>query len=246
MSPRGHQGVQSWFNTCVRSGEGILLYGQANHPPAPPTGWLVRLDKGGQVIWEKVDPELAAMNDMLELQDGRLLVAVRAPVAGLLKLDKEGKVLAKKQLGGYISFVRPLFETATIRVIVTDPDTRRETFWSLDQELRELTHTRSHALGVRRAYELSDHSLLLFGGANTRGGSATAAIARLYPDNEFGVSPLEPLYESAVLLDAVPTNAPGEYAMIRTLTHPVPGTPQWSTRGTSVSNETVLAWLKIN
>ena len=140
--------------------------------------------------------------------------------------------------------VRPMFPASTIRVVVTDLNTAAKTFWSLDQDLRELTHTGPHAFGLTRAYELPDHSLVLFGSVNARGG--TAAAARLYSDNAFAIFLIAPLHESFTLSDAVPTNSAAEYVAVRALVHPAPGTPEASRPGHIVTNETVLAWLEIN
>jgi hypothetical protein len=233
----------AWLDRCVRWGQGIFLLGQANERGAAPAGWLLNLDNQGHLIWESIQPALTACNDLF-ISEGRwLFLSQSAPQHRLIKLDSQGKILATKPMPGNVSFIQPLTSTSTIHVFVTDEVTGAKSFWALDQNLRTLARSNAYQLiGIKRAYELPDRSLLLFGSIDQRGG--TAAAAKIFAgDGALEVLPLEPLHESGSLEDAVPSGIPGEYATVRIIVRPIP--PARVLPGHAWS-ESVLTWLKFD
>lgn len=84
-------------------------------------------------------------------------------------------------------------------------------------------------------------SLAVFGGG-------TAAVTRRFRDNSIVADLIGPAHESDKIIDAVPVSNSGQpaFVMLRTLTHPVPGTPE--ARGPNVpwTHINVLEWLTIS
>lgn len=252
MSPHEDKGYFSFFNSCVPWGSGAIVFGTAirrsdSTVGADAAGWLVKLSDRGGIEWEKFEDELTGTNDAFELADGGLLLSVRAPRAELVKLDREGRVLARKAMPGEPMLVRPLYQSSWIRAIAASPGAKTFSFYTLDSDLREIAHSESPRFYLSRAYELPDRSLVMFGGRPTSGEPRAAVIRRL-ADNSIFAELIGPARESDVIADAapVPDSSQPEFVMVRRVTHPIPGSPEAQGHGAVSSRVSVLDWLRIS
>jgi hypothetical protein len=245
VSPHGDQRYFSFFTRCMPWGDGAIVFGEAIHG-SPGSGWLIRLNNLGQAVWETVDEQLAANVDALELQRGGLLVSIRAPHPMLLKLDQDGKVVARKSMPGQTSFARPTYGNSSIDAIVLSPTSGAITLMTLDQGLNVLRRSEPHRFFLTRAYAIADQSLILFGAATASTGGAAAA-ARLYPGGAFFVYTFGRPNESAVVIDASPVTGARnlQFVTLRTITHPLNKTSAPDLSRHAFSTENVLGWIRM-
>jgi hypothetical protein len=245
LNPRGDQSYRSSIRRCLRWGDGVVLLGRAFIPTVPGAGWLVRLEQSGKVAWETTDEEASSADDALELPDGDLVVCAWSPAARLVRLNSKGEVVARHPLSGEATFMRPLFKSSTMRIAMSDIDSGAKSFLEFDTDLHEISHSQhSEQLGITRGYELPDHSLILFGAINDRGG--TASVGRMELGSTLKNYPLLPLHQSGVVKDAVPTGKPHEYALVRISVTPVPGSPQFKAQNQIVMHQGLLTWVTLN
>jgi hypothetical protein len=182
-----------------------------------PTGWLIRLDRTGAVLWQKFVPCVSA-SDALETTDhGLLVLSMDFPDQGDSRLDKfnaNGVVVASRRITGSLgTFVRPASGATEIE-IATQLDEGKTRFLRLDSAYQDVGRPKS--LGkfhVRSGFELSDRSIVLFGSVPRLG--ETAAVGRIFSHFGWGEYPLEPLHASGWFDDAIPADRPGEYATVR-------------------------------
>ena len=244
LNSRGNEKYRSSIRRCLRWGDGVVLLGRASIPTVPGAGWLVKLEKSGKVAWETTDDEASNGDDALELPSGDLVLSAWAPATRLVRLNSKGEVVARHPLSGEATFMRPLFNSSTVRIAISDMDSGAKSFLEFDTDLHEISHSdHSEQLGITRGYELRDHSLVLFGAIDDRGG--TASIGRMELGSALKNYPLLPLHRSGVVKDAVPTNKPHEYALVRVSVTPVPGSPQFKARNPIVMHRGLLTWVTL-
>jgi hypothetical protein len=217
----------------------------------------MKLDATGKLVWESTDPEGSSGHDVLVLPGGDLLLAQQLPDPRLVRLDRNGKVLARRGLEAAPALIEPLFGSSALSIAQLDAAAASTTFWNYDYDFHELPHLEvSESIGISRGYELPDHSLILFGGMEVHerihgldmhGG--TANVGRVYPDSSMQNFPLRPLYTSAFVADAIPTGKPHEFVLIRYAMVPEPGSPTYKDVSGTVRNtgpfRALLTWITL-
>jgi len=244
-SPRGAENYHSSFGKCLRWGDGVVVLGTAFRWGVPGAGWLVKLNDSGKIVWETTDQEASTGDDALELPGGDLVLAASLPAPRLVRLNTKGEVVARRPLSGEAAFMRPLFNSSTMRLAISDIDSGAKSFLEVDADLHEISHSdHSEQMGITRGYELPDHTLILFGAIDHGGGSAS--IGQMKLGSALRNYQLLPLHQSGVVKDAVPTGKPHEYVLIRISVTPVPGSPQFEARNPVVVHQGLLTWVVLN
>ena len=201
---------------CTKWSDGIAVVGAVTGKPA--IGWLVKLDAEGNFVWEKFDDHYG-YGDVAEALGGGLFMISYFGDTFLVKIDSEGKILGRQTLAGneqhLIQTLAPPL-TPRVALMMSTVETEVESF---DEALGGPSHKRKLSnAGVKKALELKDGSVLIFG-SQFRHGATTASITVLNVDGSSKDFTLEPAYQSPWFIDAVPSGVPNEFAMVRVVKH---------------------------
>jgi hypothetical protein len=220
LYPNGDAGYRAQIHKCLRWADGIALIGQAQPQRSNGVlGWLVKLDLTGAVLWEKWLPAVGA-KDALETPAHELLIASpdflghHPEDSRIDKLDVAGNVVASLLVKGHTQFVRPPSFDWTELALITEAADGPTSLLRIDSNLK-VVHERVTigAFFSNRCFELSDHSIVMFGSIRDRG--ATAAVGRIYDASSLQTFPLEPLHASPWINDAVRVGRAAEYVTVR-------------------------------
>ena len=233
MEPSG-EGSSGYFfteiQTCTRWGDGVALvattHGSNEREPTA-SGWLVKLDLTGKVVWEKFLPFLNAF-DAMETADHHLLVLswvyeYQGLYARLDKIDEDGNIVFTRQVPGGDAggFVRPLSSVSAISIITTDREGATRLL-QVDSSLKDIGKPVSVGkFRYKQSYQLADGSIVLFGGISNRGATAAAARIKNSSWRAFLIEPEQ--HSSFSVTAATPADHPGEFATVRSTAefHPV-------------------------
>jgi hypothetical protein len=254
LKPHDDPSYSASFEGCMRWGSGAVVIGTAGHVGAPASEWLLRLDERGNIRSETTEGQGGAGYDATELPDGTLAIFWRGAEPGIMKLDGSGKVVAQRALPADPILIQPLFKTSSFVVALADSGKALTTFWRVGSDLQEELHfDRSESIGIGRGYELPDHSLVLFGSQEIHvrengieKHAESANIGRVYPDFSVKNFPVNPLFQSGVVADAVPADKPHEFAIVRITVWPIPGTSEYRDKHSTVVHRCVLTWIGLD
>jgi hypothetical protein len=210
---------------CLKWGPNVaVVVGLSRSPHA--TGWFMKLDAGGNLLWEKYGDAYNAFDSIESLQHELLLLSSDSGGMWLLKLDSEANVVARHEVPvGALHFIRSLAASSAIRIGVVSEDESK--LMSFDDSLRGPTQiSQLKNVYISKAFELQDHSLVIFG--NQRLTGATASVTRAYTNGTATTLPLPPLYASQWVVDASPTNHSNQFVTIR-----------------EINGSAVIAWISV-
>jgi hypothetical protein len=180
----------SLINQCTRWGAGVAVRPGMSGDNA--TGWLIKLDPAGDVLWEKYGDEfkgVATQSPANEL----LLLLDHDHGNALEKLDDSGQVATRQTIqdsateaspGGMPGALQffPSYDSAPgIHISAWFELDDRVRFMKFDPSLQgpaEIVEART--VGIRKAVQLADGSFIIFG--SQRGNPPFASIARVYGD----------------------------------------------------------------
>ena len=138
----------------------------------------------------------------------------------IVRMDSHGAVNAEKIIPLPLSAVTSVPDDSLIRFIWYGDGSGIAHLLTLDSQLKEIGRVEGteRLLITKRAYSLSDGSLVLFGGQKYEGNTYTASIAWINRDlNQKQALVIEPTLASTNVVDAVPTGKPGEFATVRSV-----------------------------
>lgn len=220
LYPKGDADYSAQIHRCLRWADGLALIGEAQPRRSDGVlGWLVKLDLTGAVLWEKWLPAVGAM-DALETPGHELLIASpdflghHQDDSRIDKLDVAGNVVASLLVKGHAQFVRPPSSDWTQFTVITQATEGPTSLLRVDSNLKVTQEP--VAIGTfpsNRCFELSDHSIVMFGSIRERG--ATAAVGRVYDASSLRIFPLESLHASPWINDAVRVDSAAGFVTVR-------------------------------
>jgi hypothetical protein len=213
---------------CTRWGDGIAIVGAITGRPAG-TGWLVKLDAQGNIVWEKFD-QYYGYGGAIQAPAGNLiLIGGSGDDDSIVKINSEGEVLARHlRPKGESLLVHPPTPRPGLRMGVMPPDSLGTEVVDFDDSLQGPSHTKKlDNAAIKKCLELDDGTVVLFGSQFHRS-ATTASVAVLHPDGSSSAYPIEPPNHSPWFIDAVPSGTAGEFATVR-----------------QVDGAAVLAWISI-
>ena len=173
--------------------------------------WLIKLTGDRKKVWTRVGPYEA--DSILETANHQLILAKRVfGETHLRRIDESGRVLAEhvvKALDG--RFVRSLMPSDNVQFLATDTENSISihSFGPDFHEQQPPIKLPSILFGT--GYELSDGSLVIFGGAD---GGTTGSVWRVYQNNQWRGVGLG--RNSRYFSDAVPAGQANSFAAVRT------------------------------
>jgi hypothetical protein len=221
--------------SCHKTPDGILLVGGASGSPAG-TGWMVKLNWDLKVMWTRFSDDYGT-GDYMDAPDHISAVGWHGPEYFVEKTAMDGSLVAK--------YVLPIQQTPTlVQSAGDDPNIYIAIFesnnltevWTFDDKLRGPSRKlRLHNVGVKKAIELADRSILMLGSKNI--GSLTpipvAAITRVARDGSYKTLVIEPRGQSLWYDDGILIGNGNEVAAIRQ------GAPQLGGR------QTIVDWIAL-
>jgi hypothetical protein len=222
--PLGDSSYQlTYIRKCVHTIDGIAVV--ANSTQILGTGavrsskqilWLLGLSPTGVLIWQKVIPRdsQSVPSSLRVLPNSDLLV--RSGYYEIILFDRVGSTIMEKK-GPPGTLMRSIEPEESSRIISQSVDASSFVVTTLGSNLQEIDRKtgRFSDFIVRQAYELTGGDLALFG-SEDEGGAATAAVGWLHHDlKDMQTLVFKPTFGSFWIVDAVPTETPGEFATVR-------------------------------
>jgi hypothetical protein len=213
----------TYIQKCVRTNEGIAVV--ANATQILGTGpvrsskeilWLLGLSPTGEMIWQKVIPRdsQSVASSLRVLPNSDLLV--RSGYDETILFDRVGSTITEKKTPPGI-LMRSIEPDESSRIISQSVDSSPIVVTTLGSNLQEIVRKtgRPSDFKVKQAYEMTGGDLALFG-LEDEGGASTAAVSWLRHDlQDMQTYIFKPTFGSAWIVDAVPTETPGEFATVR-------------------------------
>ena len=227
----GRKYLIAGFSGCTTIGNDVVLSGFAEvpgpHSPGVDTRflWIVVMDKDGNIKNERVLPNL--YGELIRVMPNNDFVLMdRQKSQGsnvfdgrrVVRMDAHGTIKAQRFIPLGLRTVTSAPNDSSIQFVWDGDGSGIAHLLTLDDQLNETSSVEGteHLLVTKRAYSLSDGSLVLFGGQQYEGNTYTASIAWLNRDlNQKQSLVIEPTLASTNIADAVPTGNPGEFATIR-------------------------------
>jgi hypothetical protein len=211
----------SMINQCTRWGSGVAVLPGVMGQHA--TGWLIKLDGAGDILWEKYGDEFIG-------------VATQSPANELLLLSNrdQGNVLEKLDDSGKVAAIQPIPRSATetggsrgalqfFPSKLSSPNIHISAWFELDDRVRFMEFDsglqgpenilEARTVGIRKAIQLPDGSFIIFG--SQRGNPPFASVARVYGNLEVTNFALCPLCGSPWIYDGVLGRTPNEFVVIQ-------------------------------
>jgi hypothetical protein len=245
LRPTGDVPPMGWtaFRTCLSWGDGFALVGNTLRG-----GWLVKLDRMGKLEWER-QGDLYLGDQAIEMPNHDLILVgyPGSTKAQIVRLNTQGDVVASYTAPNrQAHIVYPLFKTEELRVYMYNSGRGALTWLTFDPHLRGIAESSSLGFGPGKAFELSDHSVIVFSAVHNEG----ASVIRRTADGSLNGSAMAPMEQSEGFIDAVPSGKSNEFVTIRTISSFYPGAPGWPTGSTlppdqSFSNRPVVAWITV-
>ena len=187
------------IDRCARWGDGIVFQGHLVDWSRGFNGafsendlyWLIVLDAGGNVRWEKLFPmasDLAGSDEfspLLVMSDSSLVFSSNQNASTeLIRVSSKGEPLASKQLPGRFQIVEPVTPDGKLQVLgwLAADTAKTMTVLTLNNVLEEVGRAQRHSVDyfARVAYRLPDQSLILFGSqSHVFGETYTSQIVHL-------------------------------------------------------------------
>ena len=213
----------SLINQCTRWGAGVAVLPGMSGQHA--TGWLVKLDQAGDILWEKYGDEfkgIATQSPANEL----LLLLDHDHGNALERLDDSGQVAARKPipgtatdssaggLPGALQFFPSHTSSPVIHISAWFELDDRARFMEFDQSLRGPAQiVEARTVGMRQTIQLADGSFIIFG--SQPGNPPFASIARVYGNLKVTDFALCPLCGSPWIYDGALGRSPNEFVIIQ-------------------------------
>ncbi len=187
-------------------------------------GWLTRLNSAGDVEWQKFD------GNYYDLKAGRIPTGDRSLILlsseGISRVDTEGNVTVHRfmQLDD-VSVCEPMTKSGgTFRLVTQNPELSSTVLVMNADFTGPVQQISFGNVNPKRAYQLADGTCVVFG--SHFDGEARAAIAQLDSTGHMKTLADETTLRAAWVIDAVPTENPGEFAIVQL---PVPNATklQW-------------------
>jgi hypothetical protein len=218
-----HEDGISLINQCTRWGAGVAVLPGMMGQHA--TGWLLKLDEAGDILWEKYGDEFIGV--ATQSPDNELLLLLdRGQQNVLERLDDSGHVAGRQLIprsateasAGGLPGVLQFFPSH-----VLPPDIHISAWFELDDRVRFMEFDQSlqgpakiveaRTVGIRKAIQLADGSFIIFG--SQRGNPPFASIARVYGNLKVTNFALCPLCGSPWIYDGALGRSPNEFVIIQ-------------------------------
>lgn len=203
--------------SCHKTPDGILLVGAASGEPAG-TGWMVKLNWDLEVVWTRFSDDYGT-GDYMDGADYISAVGWHDQEYYVEKTALDGSLTAKYVLPIQHgpSLVRGTKNDPNVYVAIFESNDLTQ-LWTFDDKLRGPTRKlRLHNVGVKKAIELPDRSILMLGSKNI--GFLTpipvAAFTRVSGDGSYKTSVVGAQGQSLWYDDGVLINNGTEVAAIR-------------------------------
>lgn len=195
-------------------GNGIAVLGFASGK-GKSSGWLLKLDLTGAVLWEKLIP-IGHAQDVIETANHDLLVLSTAEHdvrnSRIDRLSATGGILFTRKLLGQARFVRASTATHPIGVTLEQvPDGPTQLVFLDDSFKNSETPIDLGRVSPRSSYQLADQRTIAFGSSYSGGWAAAVQIIHGHTASPPLI--LDPL--SDAIEDAVPSARPNEFATVR-------------------------------
>ena len=195
-----HDGMPIGGMACIAADNGVMvLSGLAVVPRG--TGWLMRLDADGNVLWEKFGDQYGYLDGMSADNGGLFMIGG----SEVIKIDAQGNLLTRHSLpGSSQTFLHSVGPPTKVR-ISTMLSTVDTVIIDFDINLKDQVHT-THLdnISTDRGLYSGNGVATLFGSRYFNG--AKEGVARVYPNGGstmFTVEPRQPGW----FYDAVPTDS---------------------------------------
>jgi hypothetical protein len=203
--------------SCHKAPDGILLVGSSSGSPRG-TGWMLKLNWDLDVLWTRFSDDYGT-GDYTDASDHIIAVGWDAQSFFVEKTAFDGSVVAKKLIPIDVTpnLVRGSVDDPNVYVALFESTDLTE-LWTLDDKLRGPTRKlRLHNVGVRKAIELSDRSILMLGSKNIGflAPIPVAAFTRVSRDGSYKTSVVGAQGQSLWYDDGVLINSGTEVAAIR-------------------------------
>ena len=203
--------------SCHKTPDGILLVGSASGLPAG-TGWMVKLNWDLEVLWTHFSDDYGT-GDYSDAPDHISAVGWHDQSYFVEKTAFDGSVVAKKLLPIEVTpnLVRGTVDDLNVYVALFDSNDLTE-IWTFDDKLRGPTRKlKLHNVGVKKAIELPDRSILMLGSKNIGflAPIPVAAFTRVSGDGSYRTSVVGAQGQSLWYDDGVLINNDTEVAAIR-------------------------------
>jgi hypothetical protein len=230
------------FDSCARWGEDLVIIGsvqnlvkppgQGNPPVVDEFFWILKLNKNGNLVWEKriqiTDNNTPNPGEVVALQIGSDLAVSAAGNFGsdLFLVTNDGKVRVTKKLSGRFLIVPPASPDGLLEIF-GQATNQPYTAITYDENLNEMANVQGNHpedFLFRVVFRLLDKSLVLFGsGVYSFGDQYRAKIVHI--DKALNVEQyLEPLrphpsyYDTGSIWAVAPTPYAGSFVIARPLT----------------------------
>jgi hypothetical protein len=213
----------SIINQCTRWGAGVAVMPGVMGQHA--TGWLMKLDKAGDILWEKYGEEYKGVATQSAANE--LLLLLNYDQQDVLeKLDNSGQVVTRQPIPHSATEASAGGLSGTLQFFpsyVSSPGIHISDWFDLDDRVRfmEFDHSlqgptkivEARAVGIRKAIQLPDGSFIIFG--SQRGNPPFASIARVYGNLKVTNFALCPLCGSPWIYDGAIGRSPNEFVIIQ-------------------------------
>jgi len=176
-------------------------------------GWLTKLNSGGDIEWQKFDDNYYGVEaGMIPTSDQSLILMSSQ---GISRVDSAGNVTTHRfmQLGD-VSVCVPMTKAGGTFSLVTQNPELSSTVLVMNADftgpVKQFAFDNVHP---KRAYQRADGTCVVFGSHFK--GQALAAIAQLDSTGHMKMLADETTLRAAWVIDAVPTNGAGEFAIIQ-------------------------------
>ena len=203
--------------SCHKTYDGILLVGTASGQPTG-TVWMVKLNWDLEVVWTRFSDDYAT-GDYTDAPDHIIAVGWHAQSFFIEKTAFDGNVVAKQLLPIKVTpnLVRGSIDDPNVYIALFDSNDLTE-IWTFDDKLRGPTRKLNlHNVGVKKAIELPDRSILMLGSKNIGAlvPIPVAAFTRVSKDGTYDTSVVGAQSQSLWYDDGVLSNNGTEVVAIR-------------------------------
>lgn len=232
----------SRIENCAPNGNGVVVLGRYSSVVSGKDGmqegrdshYLLGLDGTGEIQWEKALPAeevgSSSYGSPVPLLNGEVMVPlIWHPAAGregkwrtrIIRLNHSGEIVAQCAFQERLDTILPLQPDRIVQLLTQKSTMSQATLIvTLDENFQELFRSQINANVAGIKYRLSDDSYVLFDWHTNFGGAAVPSIQRVSADLvRFRETKLKPEAELSSIRDAIPTGAPGEFAVVRQILH---------------------------
>lgn len=189
------------IDQCARWGDGVVFQGHLVDWTQGFNGqfsrndlyWLIVFDSAGKVRWEQTFPMTANLagpdgfSPLLVMGDSSLVFSAnKNESTELIRISADGEVISQKNLSGRFQIVEPLLFDEIIYMIgsLSEDVDKNLTIVAFNGKFDEFSRVKGQQITFlpRVTYQLSDHSILVFGSrAHVLGETYTSQIIHIAP-----------------------------------------------------------------